>query len=533
MKPKEKSLDWAIQHLKSYYDSDFFPKLFEFTAIDHSWEKVKSRVLGKNFEEYTPRSPKIYLAPKGNDNFRVVHQLAPIDSIIYTAFVYEIAEKVEKFRIPPSEKIVFSYRISPSVDGSFFEQKNDWNDFTERAKNLAEFNKKGYVIEADIKDFYNQIYLHRIGNLISEASSGTLDKHSKVIEDFLMNLNKNTSRGIPVGPAASIILAELIMADIDNKILNFTRSFVRYVDDIKIFLDTKKEAINLLRELTEYIYSNHRLVFNNSKTRVVSVENYLQEYHFNKKEEVQDAKERVAMQKAEQRLEEVIQENDIGNPYGPWSSRPIPDTSELIEEIKENEEFEIIKDSYKELLKDLLNEEPPNFSMIRHVIKNARRYRVRNILDIILNNFSTFVPVIREVVVYLDSVLSQEVVSRNKEKFLRLWDNEYVELPFVNHWLSYLFQNEEFNELLETKIPYSSISEKRDKAMHAIQKRDTQWVRNYRDGADLLGMWERRGVLFSSQILPYDEMRNWINSVTSTGDIVDEAISDYLASEAK
>lgn len=38
----EDSIEFARKHIEHYYDSDFFPKAFEFEAIWHCWDDVKN-----------------------------------------------------------------------------------------------------------------------------------------------------------------------------------------------------------------------------------------------------------------------------------------------------------------------------------------------------------------------------------------------------------------------------------------------------------------------------------------------------------
>ncbi len=104
---KETSLEWALLHLKNFYDSDFYPKLFEFDAIKRNWVNVKSHLLKLDLENYAPVNPITTLAPKTNGNFRVVHQLDPIDSLIYTALLHEVSYEIESYRIPSNRKIAF------------------------------------------------------------------------------------------------------------------------------------------------------------------------------------------------------------------------------------------------------------------------------------------------------------------------------------------------------------------------------------------------------------------------------------------
>lgn len=252
---KENALEWAFKHLTRYYDSDFYPKSFEFEAIACNWASVKDFIISLDLKKYTPKSPFISLAPKVNGTYRIVHKLDPIDSLIYTALVYELHQIIEDYRIPASEYIACSYRIKPDINGSFFDRnENGWSQHKERIKQLSLKHEEGYVISCDITDFYNQIYTHRIQNIISEAGGDEFVEQSKILESFLHNLNTKTSRGIP-GPAASIVLAEAIMADIDKKILSYTRDFTRWVDDIIMFFKEKKDAVFAFHELTKYLNS--------------------------------------------------------------------------------------------------------------------------------------------------------------------------------------------------------------------------------------------------------------------------------------
>ena len=78
------SIEWALKHLQRFYASDFFPKSFEFAAIADSWSDVKKHVRDLDLHTYVPQTPIRALALKPNGTFRVVHELDPIDSIIYT-----------------------------------------------------------------------------------------------------------------------------------------------------------------------------------------------------------------------------------------------------------------------------------------------------------------------------------------------------------------------------------------------------------------------------------------------------------------
>lgn len=527
---KENCLEWALKHLLNYSHSDFYPKMFEYNAISHNWEKVKEYLLSLDLSLYRPKSPDINLAPKDNGNFRITHQLCPIDSIIYTALIYDICEKIESFRIPEKKRAVFSYRIKPDMDGSFFTKKSGWVDFTDRTKEHLKNYKNGVVLVTDIADFYNQIYTHRVQNLIEQAGEGELEQQSHVIEDFLLALNKDTSRGIPVGPAPSIILSELIMADIDNKIKTITNDFVRYVDDTRIFFHKKQEARCALHELTKYLYSQHRLIFASDKTRILTIPQFKEKYIIDENEEYKKIFEKKTEQFANEKVEIIFE--SLPQYYNDYEidERYYEEYEKVINEISGTEKFKILSDTYNDLFLQALNLKPIDYALIRRILRAAKKYRIRVLVPLILDNFNKVLPVLREIVIYLMHVINADCVKQYKTKFEKLFNNYYLKLPFVNLWLAHLFTNKAFNEV---NVPnaFDRIISIRNKALIALRCKDVTWLKEYRDTIDVLGGWDRNAILYSSKILPCDEMRAWVNAVAVSGDIIDKSIAKYVVSE--
>jgi hypothetical protein len=484
---------------------------------------MKSENHEGNFRKALTLAPNIYLAPKSNGTFRIVHQLDPIDSIIYTALIYEICPIIEKYRIPEDKHIACSYRIKPSIAGSFFDKnQNGWDIFTSRTEELCKAYSDGFVISCDITDFYNQIYLHRVRNSIAEAGETKFDVYAKIVEAFLTKLNKGTSRGIPVGPAPSIILAEAIMADIDNKILKHTQDFTRYVDDIRIFFKTESEAIEALHELTRYLHSSHRLVLSGEKTNIYDVATF-QTDHFRvvEKDEETEIVKRTETE-AFARFEEIL--SDLPDYADPSDV----DYDEVYAQIADEKQFEILSQTYKEIFAKCIAKIPYDTALLRHILRKAALYRIRSIYKLVLENFDILISLIREVILYLLKTTNNESINEYKNEFLKLLISPYANLPFVNMWLCYLFESEMFRQ---HEIPNRAFLHSiRSKAMHAIRDSDRIWVKDYRDGIDTLGVWDRRSVIYASSLLSKDEMINWLKPISGRGDIVDISLAGYLKS---
>jgi len=509
MKINETSLEWALIHLTKYYDSDFFPKLFEFDAIKHDWGNVKKHLLDIDLTKYAPKSPLVYLAPKPDGNFRVVHQLDPIDSLIYTSLLHENAQAIEAFRIPAERQIACSYRISINTSGSFFENENvGYTEFISSATKLSEKFPNGYVLGCDIVDFYNQIYLHRINNLFNEAGTGIGEN----IESFLSGLNTKISRGIPVGPAPSILIAELIMADIDKKILSYTSDFTRYVDDIYIFFEKEEDAKTVLHDLTKYLYSVHRLVASPDKTAIKKTSDFVKNIIRN---------------------DETTEKNLLHEKLGELASGDYSAREEIeFEELEEPEKLKIRSLTYKELFVNAIKFNKVDLGLMRHLLRQAGRYKIRSIIPLIFQNFNSLLPVIREVVIYFNRVLNEKTTKQYESNFNKLLQNKYLHLPFVNLWIYTLFQNRFFNSI-NLQIDYSKIIRIRDKAFIALRQNDTVWLKDNKDGLDTLGFWDKRAILFASSILSEDELRHWLNLESTKADIINKAICSKVINDKK
>ena len=365
------------------------------------------------------------------------------------------------------------------------------------------------MLICDIADFYNQIYLHRVNNVLSESGSTS----SNVIENFLSGLNANISRGIPVGPAPSILVAELIMADIDKKILTYTNAFTRYVDDIYIFFGSEAEAVIILHELTKYLYSTHRLVFSSEKTKILSIEDFKIEY-------IKDD-ERLEKQAILDKLREIE--------LGPYDT--ISEVSGL-EKLDPPSRLKVRSAAYLDLLQKSLSLDQLDLALTRHILRQAGAYKIRNIIPLIFRNFTKVLPAIRDIVIYFDKVLSEAVVIKYQKEFRRLLEHPYINLQFINIWIFTLFQNEHFNSI-ELEIDYAGIRRIREKALIAKREKNTTWIKDIKDGVDTLGPWDKRAVYFASTIMSKDEVIHWLGLESSKGDALSKAVCTLAITNRK
>lgn len=374
----EDALEFARRHISAYYDTDFFPKPFEFLAVWHCWDEIKAYLLATPLKDVLSSQPRVLPWHKARGGCRVVHQLEPLDALIYTALVYLVAEKVEQARMGP--EVSCAYRIEVSHN-SFFSRGSGFDTYRENCERLA--SQHGYVLSTDISDFYNQIYLHRIRNGLEEIGTGAA--LAKEIESFLMRLNIKSSQGLPVGPAASIILAEAALIDVDQFIAQRGLEHVRYVDDYRIFSDDEADLKTILEDLVVYLHQQHRLGLVSEKTKIQDSATFLH----------------VELQNAYQ-LEklDLMRSIEAGNQYGEYQ--------EVEDEHEDDDDDTSLGERLSEALTRAKDSGVIDLGVMRAIIRRAKNAQDYTIAPLLSEDLEFYLPVINDVALYFDSLPSMD-----------------------------------------------------------------------------------------------------------------------------
>jgi len=477
----ESSLDFALAHISSYYDTDFFPRTEEFLALSYHWEEVRNHILESDLDKVLSAAPIAEPWPKTKGGYRVVHRLEPLDSLVYTALAKVVLPAVEKSRSSP--EIACSYRFTDEHD-SFFGEGSGFEVFRDRCNALAD--AYGFVLSTDISDFYNKIYLHRLQNALQLATD-IPPGISKRIEYFLTALNTKASQGIPVGPAASIVMSEVTLNDVDKYLYSKGLEHVRYVDDFRIFANTEARLVEVLQGLTLYLHENQRLSLNSEKTYILPSEKFV----------IKELNNQYTQEKLH-----LLDEIQGVDPY-------LVDYSEGPDE--EDAQPEEAGEVLLNALNKLLSYRTLDLGLIRAIVRRAKAYKVDSIVVPLLERIEFVAPAINDVVLYFDALSTDDFLSMYSTRMAAACDDPASHIRVVRLWLEWYFSK----HLTLLQVPrirsFVFSSERlRPQAQAAITLKSEAWIKERKTKLLHYAYWDRRSIIMAASLLAKDEREKWL-----------------------
>ena len=503
------ALDWAKAHVHQHGDTDIFPVPFEYEVIWQDWPTLRAG-LAQTHIARAPLRPHMTLAvPKTRFGFRVAQQLDPLDALLFAAMVYEMGGNIEENRLGSDS--VCSYRFNPSDSGAFYDRDNGWTAYARRSRELAVDHD--YVLYIDIADFFNQIYHHRVRGALE--TSGVPAKRSINVEQFLQRFTAKQSRGLPVGPSPSHLLAECSLNDVDSFLEQNGTRFVRYIDDFRIFSDSTAELTRLLEEITSILNANYGLALQGGKTQLDESGEFIRSH-------MSDAGHQFG-QRLDLRLETLVSDlSDLSEElgYGEVSLEDIPDAEVA------GEAAELLHDSFEEALKT----GPTRLGALSFLLREARAWSYADLCPPLLDHVKLLFPIIREVCRYA----KQFIPTGDRAAGTRLLEahraSDYVSSPYVALWLLDLFVDRPdvmaFDEAMELAKEHEYRLGLRPQALLAKVHSKDYWVRRRKDEVANLKPWDRRALIWAATVLPESERTAWLAMVEKlSSDPLDAAIA--------
>lgn len=517
LKLKKESLKWALSLAINHGDTDIFPTAFEFEAIMHDSQintpghkSIIDEMSEQNILEWRTRPFRSCLMPKHQYGFRVSTQLDPLDFLVYTALIYEIAHDIESRRVPATDNIVHSYRFKPT-DNSMFDPEYNYSTFRRRSQELADTDKFSHVVVADIADFFPRLYRHRVENALKTCTNKS--NHVVALDSMLNQWTEHYSYGIPVGPTASRLIAEISLDDVDRLLLSEGAIFIRFSDDYRIFCSSIKEAYEKLAFLANALFSNHGLTFQQSKTRIASLEDFKAGYVLS--EEAQELK------RLSERFYKVLDETEVDH-YGSieWSN------------LTETQQDHIAELNLVGIIEEQVKSEEIDIGICKFVLRRLSQLGNDQALNILIDNIDRLYSVFPDVIRYVTSVrLSDINLKKNigNRMLGLLSDTTVSHLEYHRMWLLNIFTySTEWNNQDEFVRHFNQVTDefsKRELILALGRSSQDYWFRARKVNLfQQFTDWSRRAFLAAASCLPDDERKHWYHSLEPRLDRLEVAV---------
>lgn len=208
------------------------------------------------------------LVAKDQNSFRQVAWLDPFDAVNYLSVVLLLYDRIEAARIPKAEGVLHSHRMADN-DAEIFDDKFGYDSFRAKSSELSRDRVGRWKVVTDISNFFDRVGIHPLENHLKDI--GCDETYVTLVREMLLLwAGDRRSFGVPVGSDASRILSEAILLNVDKKLLANEIVFIRYVDDFRIFADSRAEALKAVEILTNLL-ADEGLSLNSRKTEIFQI----------------------------------------------------------------------------------------------------------------------------------------------------------------------------------------------------------------------------------------------------------------------
>jgi RNA-directed DNA polymerase len=135
---------------------------------------------------------------------------------------------------------------------------------------------KRWVIELDLENFFDKVNHDRLMSMLSRKVK---DRRTlKLIRWYLTRgilsggVTSTRSEGIPQGSPLSPLLSNVILYELDKELEKRGHSFVRYADDISVYVSSKASAERVMESITNFVERKLLLKVNRRKTKISTPE---------------------------------------------------------------------------------------------------------------------------------------------------------------------------------------------------------------------------------------------------------------------
>lgn len=258
--------------------------IVSYTSIADAWKKVRSnkgapgvdgistrefqkwgRPKWKNFKKqllegvYQPSPVLRVEIPKESGGMRNLGIPCVIDRVIMQAIAKALGQIFE----PAFSEFSYGYRPGRSVQ--------------QAARKAQEFHQQGYrfQVDIDLEKFFDTVnhdalmvrVARKVKNKCLLKLIGTFLRAGTMVKGRL----QASKLGVPQGSPMSPILSNILLDDLDKELEERGHKFIRYADDLAIFVKSKRAGERVLASVSRYLERKLKVKVNTGKSKVSQV----------------------------------------------------------------------------------------------------------------------------------------------------------------------------------------------------------------------------------------------------------------------
>jgi len=259
-------------------EKDLWPMICNEETFQQAWQKVRANMGGPGVDRFSLEDFESNLS----GNLSLLREL--LQQGIYQPLPLMIKEIEEKdgsrriLKIPSIRDRIVQEAvllvIQPFVDRNFLDCCYGYRPKRSAlmvVKRIERNLKKGrqWVVDADIKDFFNSVNQRLLINLSSEWVSDT--RILKLVKDWI-GFSSENEIGIPQGSVISPLLANIYLHCLDAKMIKGPGHYIRYCDDFIILCQSQDEAQTSLEKVRKCLEEELYLKISQEKTRICHID---------------------------------------------------------------------------------------------------------------------------------------------------------------------------------------------------------------------------------------------------------------------
>ena len=251
--------------------------------LENNCKNLSDKIIGGI---YKPQRGFKFYVPKSSKTLRTKTTLYIEDAIVYQAIANVLSEN-NYDKLDQYSQFVFGSVLNEDVKkgDALLKEENPnffffkfwqglYKKYSDSIIQAIEVDKVKFKFETDITGFFDSIPHYNLLSILS-AQFGVEDEILDLLGNCL-NIWSGTKDGptpgvgIPQGPPPSFLLANFLLHQLDQKIIEHGYRYYRYMDDISIYSYEESELLDALLIIDKYTKTN-ALSINSKKTSIQEI----------------------------------------------------------------------------------------------------------------------------------------------------------------------------------------------------------------------------------------------------------------------